>query len=110
MNVLCMIVRFQADSKESHVIVVKRIFRYMKGIIEFGIWYPKNNDFSLSAFIDVDWVGDVDDRKSTSGGTFFLGKKLISWMSKNKNAISLSIVEVKYTISANNYTQRLWMK
>jgi hypothetical protein len=70
------------DPKESHVVIVKRIFRYLKGTIDFRLRYPKDEDFTLSDFTDVDWEGDVDDRKSTSGGKFFLGKKLISWLRK----------------------------
>ena len=68
MSVVCIVARFQANPKESHVTTVKIIFRYLKGTIDFGLWYPKNDDLTLSSFIDVDWVGDVNDMKSTSGG------------------------------------------
>jgi len=61
---------------------IKRIFRYLRGIAEYGLWYPRDHDFSLHAYTDVDWAGDVDDWKSTSGGAFFLGKRLVSWLSK----------------------------
>jgi hypothetical protein len=54
MNVICMVAIFQFDPKESHVVVVKRIFRYLKRTIYIGLWYPKDDDFTLSAFIDVD--------------------------------------------------------
>jgi len=82
MHVVCLVARLQEDPRESHVMVVKRILRYLKGTLDHGLWYPKDNDFTLSAYIDVDWARDVDDRKSTSGGTFFLGNRLVSWMSK----------------------------
>ena len=45
---------------------VKRIFRYLKGIVDFGLWYPKDDDLTLNAYTNADWVGDVDDRKSNS--------------------------------------------
>ena len=51
--------------------------------MEYGLWYLKGQDFTLKAFIDVDWAGSVDDRKSTSGAAFFLGNRLVSWSSKN---------------------------
>jgi hypothetical protein len=54
--------QFQATPKESHVLVVKRIFRYLKGTKEFGLWYPKGKDLSLISYIDVDWEGCIDDR------------------------------------------------
>lgn len=57
---------------------LKGVFRYLKGIINFSLLYYKNDDFTLSSFIDVDWASDVDDQKSTIGGAFFLGKKLVS--------------------------------
>ena len=64
------------------MIVVKWIFRYLKGTMDYGLWYPKGKDFTLTAFSDVDWVGCVDDRKSTSGGTFYLGANLVGWHGK----------------------------
>jgi hypothetical protein len=73
---------FQEEPKESHVQVVKRIFRYLKGTIDLGLWYPSKDSFTLKSYSDVDWVGSVDDRKSTSRGAFFLGESLVAWISK----------------------------
>jgi hypothetical protein len=70
--------RFQAAPKESHVMAVKRIFRYLKGTKEFGLWYPKGNDLSLISYTDADWEGSIDDRRSTSGEDFYLGECLVS--------------------------------
>jgi hypothetical protein len=52
----------------------------------------------------------VDDRKSTSGGAFFLGKCLVSWLSKKQPSISLSTKEVEYIVVASCCTQVIWMK
>jgi len=82
MQVVCMVARFQDDPKETHVKVVKRIFKYLKSTSDYGLWYQKGDEFSLSAYTDVDWVGSVDDRRSTSGGAFFLGDRLVLWFSK----------------------------
>ena len=82
MQVVGLVARFQADPRESHVMAIKRIFRYLKGTVEYGLWYPRDHDFSLHAYIDVDQAGDVDDQKSTIGGAFFLAKRLVSWLSK----------------------------
>lgn len=59
MHVVCMVARYQFDLKESHIIFVKRIFRYLKGTMDYGLWHPKKDDFMLCAYIDVDWAGDV---------------------------------------------------
>jgi hypothetical protein len=70
MQVVRHVARFQAAPKESHVLAVKRIFRYLKGTKEFGSWYPKGKDLSLIAYIDAYWEGCIDDRRITSGATF----------------------------------------
>ena len=72
-NVVGIVTRFQVDPIEVHYVVVKRIFRYLKGTSEFGLWYDRSNDFTLSAYTDVDWLGSMNEKKSTSGGDFFLG-------------------------------------
>jgi hypothetical protein len=66
MQAVGQVARFQAAPKESHVLAVKRIFRYLKGTEEFGLWYPKGKDLSLIAYTDADWAGCIDDRRSTS--------------------------------------------
>ena len=74
------------------------IFKYLKGTMEYGLWYLKGQDFTLKAFIDADWEGSVDDRKISSGVAFFLGDCLVSWSSKKQSSISLSIVEAEYIL------------
>jgi hypothetical protein len=75
MHVVGMVRRYQSAPKQSHLLDVKRIFRYLKETINYGLWYPKNRDFQLSVYLDVDWANCMDERKSTSGGAFFLGVK-----------------------------------
>ncbi|GAU16279.1 hypothetical protein TSUD_299110 [Trifolium subterraneum] len=67
------------DPRESHLTVVKRIFRYLKGTTNLGIFYKKSNDFKLVGFCDADYAGDKSERKSTSGNCQFIGANLISW-------------------------------
>ena len=89
---------------------LKRIMRYLKGIEDYGLYYQKNENFELRAYTDVDWVGNIDDRKSTSGGAFFLGKRLVSWTSKKKNYISQSTTKVEYVAATVNHTNVVWIK
>ena len=63
--------RFQSAPKETHVKTVKRFFRYLKGTMEYGLWYPKGQYFTLKSFTDADWAGSIDDSKITSGATFY---------------------------------------
>nr|GEZ33690.1 hypothetical protein [Tanacetum cinerariifolium] len=62
----CMCARYQSNPNEHHVSAVKRIFRYLKGTINLGLWYPKDSGFDLTAYSDADHVGCHLDRKSTS--------------------------------------------
>src|SRR5271156_5944418 len=102
--------RFQANPRESHLQEVKRIFRYLKGTTELGLWYPRGQELTLTAYTDADWAGDIDDRKSTSGGAFYIGECLVAWLSKKQSSISLSTAEAEYIAAAACCTQVLWMK
>jgi hypothetical protein len=75
----------------------------------YGLWYPKNQSLQLTTYLDADWANCVDERKSTSGGAFFLGNSLVAWLSKKQGSISLSTTEVEYIVSATCFTQVLWM-
>lgn len=110
MQVVGQIARFQSAPKESHVIAVKRIFRCVKVTIEYGLWYPKGNELTIEAYIDVDWAGSVDDHKSTSGATFYVGGCLVSWLNKKQSSISLSTTKAEYIAATTCYTQVPWMK
>ncbi|GKE06832.1 retrovirus-related pol polyprotein from transposon TNT 1-94 [Tanacetum coccineum] len=65
---VCYCARYQARPIEKHLKEVNRIFRYLKGTINMGLWYPKDSGFKLTAFLDVDHAGCLDTRKTTSGG------------------------------------------
>lgn len=84
-----MCAKFQANPKESLIIVVKRTIKYVTLTSNYGIWYDKDSNDVLAGYSDANWVGNVDDRKSTSSGCFYLGNNLVSWMSKKQNSISL---------------------
>ncbi|GJU25305.1 putative ribonuclease H-like domain-containing protein [Tanacetum coccineum] len=69
--------------KTSHLNAVKRIFKYLKGKPNLGLWYPRESPFDLEAFSDSDYGGSNLDRKSTTGGCQFLGQRLISWQQEH---------------------------
>jgi len=74
--------RFQANPKESHLTTVKRIIRYVNETLSYGIWYSRVTNHVVAGYSDADWAGNVDDRKSTSRGCFYVGNNLVAWMSK----------------------------
>ncbi|GJR60677.1 putative ribonuclease H-like domain-containing protein [Tanacetum coccineum] len=77
------------------------IFRYLKGQSKLGLWYPRDSPFDLEAFSDSDYVGASLDRKSTTGGCQFLGKRLISWQCKKQTIVANSTTEAEYVAAVN---------
>ena len=77
--------------------------------MDYGLLYPKSNNFTLKAFIDAYWEGSVDDRKSTSVATLFLGNCLVSWLRKKQSSISLYTSKAEYIATTSCCTQFIWM-
>ena len=102
--------RFQSNPKVSHLNVVKRIIKYIGGTCDYRFFYSKESNLSLASFFYFDWASNADDRKSTTGGCFYVGANLVAWMSKKQNFVSLSTVEVEYIAAGSCYSQLLWMK
>ncbi|GKB21714.1 ribonuclease H-like domain-containing protein [Tanacetum coccineum] len=107
---VCYCTRYQARPTQKHLKEVKRIFKYLKGTINMGLWYPKDYGFELTAFSDADHAGCLDTRKSTSGGIQFLGDKLVSWMSKKQNCTAMSSAEAEYVALSASCAQVMWMR
>ncbi|GJV45650.1 putative ribonuclease H-like domain-containing protein [Tanacetum coccineum] len=110
MFVVCACARFQVTPKVSHLHAVKRIFRYLKGQPKLGLWYPRDSPFNLEAFSDSDYARASLDRKSTTRGCQFLGKRLISWQCKKQTVVANSTTEEKYVAAANCCGQVLWIQ
>ena len=88
---------------------LKGIIKYVKTTAKFGVWYSKDTSDVLVGYSDADRAANADDRKSTSGGCFYVGNNLVSWMSKKQNSISLSTAKAKYIATGGCCTQLLWM-
>ena len=102
--------QYQAALKESHLTAVKRIIQYVNGAPDCGLSYSKDSNACLAGYLNANWAGSVDDRKSTSGDYFYLGNNLVSWMSKKQNSVSLSTAEAEYIVARSYCTQLLWTK
>ena len=88
--------RFQSNPKISHLNVVKRIIKYVGGTCDYGLFYSKKSNLSLIGFFYSNWAGNADDRKSTTGGCFYVEANLVTWISKKQNYVSLSNAEAEY--------------
>ncbi|GJZ26227.1 putative ribonuclease H-like domain-containing protein [Tanacetum coccineum] len=101
MFAVCACARFQVSPKTSHLLAVKRIFRYLKGKPSLGLWYSKDSPLELIAYTDSDYAGATLDRKSTTGGCQFLGNRLISWQCKKQTVVATSTTEAEYVAAAS---------
>ncbi|GJX67170.1 retrovirus-related pol polyprotein from transposon TNT 1-94 [Tanacetum coccineum] len=107
---VCMCARYQAKPTKKHFEAIKRVFRYLKGTINMGLWYPKDNAMSLTAYADADHAGCQDSRRSTSGSAQFLGDRLVSWSSKKQRSTAISTTEAEYIAMSGCCAQILWMR
>ncbi|GKF72314.1 uncharacterized mitochondrial protein-like protein, partial [Tanacetum coccineum] len=87
--------------KTSHLNDVKRIFKYLKGKPNLGLWYPRESSFNLEAYSDNDYAGVNLDRKSITNGCQFLGCRLISWQCKKQTIVATSTTEAEYIAAAS---------
>ena len=110
MFAVCLCARYQVTPKVSHMNAVKRIFRYLRHQPKLGLWYPKDSPFHLEAFSDSDYAGDNYDRRSTSGGCQYLGRRLVSWQCKKQTIAATSSTEAEYVAAASCCGQVLWMQ
>ncbi|GJW06261.1 retrovirus-related pol polyprotein from transposon TNT 1-94 [Tanacetum coccineum] len=84
-----------ARPTKKHLHAIKRIFRYLKGTINRGLWYPNDSSIALIAFANTDHAGFQDTRRSTSGSMQFLGDRLVSWSSKRSKYIDIRFHFIK---------------
>ncbi|GJX57451.1 putative ribonuclease H-like domain-containing protein [Tanacetum coccineum] len=110
MFAVCACVRFQVNPKVSHLIAVKRIFRYLKSQPKLGLWYPKDSPFNLVAYTNSDYARASLDRKSTIRGCQFLRCRLISWQCKKQTVVANSLTEVEYVAASHYCSQVLWIQ
>ncbi|GJW98994.1 retrovirus-related pol polyprotein from transposon TNT 1-94 [Tanacetum coccineum] len=107
---VCMCARYQSKPTKKHLEAVKRVFQYLQGTINIGLWYLKDTAMALTAYADADHAGCQDTRRSTSGSAQFLGDKLVSWSSKKQTSTSISSTEAEYIAMSGCCAQILWMR
>ncbi|GJS41064.1 hypothetical protein Tco_0566107 [Tanacetum coccineum] len=107
-SAICMCAWYQAKPTEKHLHAVKRIFQYLRGTINMGMWYSKDSCIALTAFVDADHAGCQDTIKSTSGSMQLLGDRLVSWSSKKQKSTAIS--STVYIALFGCCAQILWMR
>ena len=107
--------RYMANPGRVDWDVVKRVFRYLRGTSEYCLCFQGNSFVShrsicIHGYVDSDWAGDIDSRRSTSGYVFMMFGGAISWMSKRQAVAALSTMEEKYMAATHASKEAIWLK
>ena len=89
--------------------LLKRILRYLKGTMEYGLHIKKCEDLSLMAYCDSDWGGCEETKRSTTGFCTILGSNLVSWSAKRQDTVSRSSTEAEYRALAETAQEVTWI-
>lgn len=100
-----------AKPGKQHWIGIKRVLRYIKGTLDYGLIYKSSetNSIILEGYADADWGGDSSTRKSTSGYVFKIGNCTISWRSKRQSIVALSSTEAEYVALSHATQEAIWL-
>jgi hypothetical protein len=109
---VCLAARYMERPTEMHLASVKRILRYLKGTLSFGMMYRSNvgQNLIMQGWTDSDYAGDYDDRKSTSGYVFTMGSSAVCWSSKKQPIVTLSTTEAEFVAAASSACQCIWLR
>ncbi|GKB73600.1 ribonuclease H-like domain-containing protein [Tanacetum coccineum] len=99
---------YMHDSREPHFAALKRILRYVRGTVDFGLQLYASATTSLVGYTDADWAGYPSTRRSTSGYCVFLGDNLLSWSAKRQHTLTRSSAEAEYRGVANVVAETAW--
>ncbi|CAL2234198.1 unnamed protein product [Prunus armeniaca] len=105
-----LLARFMHCPTNRHYGTAKRVLRYVKGTLDYGLEYVKGRKSILIGYCDSDWGGSVGDCKSTSGYAFTFGSGVFSWASVKQNCVALSTAEAEYISVAEATTQAIWLR
>lgn len=101
--------RFSANHSNHHWAAVKRIFRYLKGTVDFKLKYSRTGPATnLTCYVDSDWASDIDRRRSCGGHTILMSSGSVSWCSKRQATVALSSTEAEYMALSSAVCDVIW--
>ena len=102
--------QLMVDPRRVHWTVAKHILRYIRGTVEYGLVYERKGSVQLAGFIDADWAGCVEDRKSTSGCCFSIGSGVVSWFNRKQKSVALSSTKAEYMAASLAACEGMWLR
>lgn len=99
-----------SDPSKEHWTGIKRLLRYIKGTLNFGLKFRAHGDEELYGYSDANWAGDVDTRRSTSGYVFKIADSTISWSSRKQATVAKSTTEAEYVSLSQATQEAIWMR
>ena len=97
-------------ASDVHLQAAKRIVRYVKGTVDYGVKYTYSQNFQFHGYSDSDWGGSIDDMKSTTGYCFSFGSGMFSWSSKKQDIVAQSTAEAEYVAATAAVNQAIWLR
>ena len=102
--------QYLVQPRQVHLVAAKHVMRYLKGTIDFGLYYDGIHEYRLYGYTDVDWARSILDRKITSSGCYSLGSAMISWFSRKQSYVSLRTAEAIYIEACSNSCESIWLQ
>jgi hypothetical protein len=104
------LIQYLVDPRRVHLVDAKHVMRYLKSMLDYGLYYTGDHDFKLYGYIDSHWAGSASGRKSTSRCCFNLGLAMTSWKSRKQSSISLSTTEAEYIATCSTSCEAIWIQ
>ncbi|KAH9696398.1 hypothetical protein KPL71_023151 [Citrus sinensis] len=104
--------RFMSNPGKEYWGAMKWILSYLRGTTSYGLLYggERANYNLVKGFVDSDYVGDLDNRRSLTGFLFTLNSCTISWKASLQSVVALSTTEAEYTAAAEAFKEAIWLR
>ena len=96
--------------RKPHLDAVRRILRYVKSTLHYGLFYEAGKEIQVFGYTDADWAGSMYDRSSTNGFMFSLCSAAVTWSSKKQPTVALSNIQAEYRGAAMATCEVVWLQ
>ena len=101
--------QFSSCPTEEHIKAAKHVFRYVNGTRNLGLFYPYTSTNAINVYVDADFAGCTDTRRSTSGYIVLFNNCCISWLSKKQTSVAKSTTEAEFVAMSYGTRHIRWL-